>query len=538
MNRAKSFNLADLFGITVATVPADREALVCGARRVTYRELHERARKLALWLRARGIGAGDTVGIHAYNCVEFMEATFAAYMLRAAPVTVNYRYTAEEARYIYADAQLKALVYGAAVEATVAGALDAAHGLRALARIGSGAPVLAGAVDYEHALAQASGTLDDIERTDDDITVLYTGGTTGNPKGVIWPHKALFFAALGGGGAYNAAGPIERPEELAERVRQSAPIRQLSCGPLMHGAGMWGTTIGLLGGMTVFLSPWPDFVPEYLLNLICEERINVFSLVGDAMALPLLDALKAWPGRWDLGHVFAVTNGGAMLSEHMREALRPYLAPQAVMLDSMASSETGTSGAGTKPAGGGLLRLAPGPSIAVAVDGARFARPGETGILVRMGHLPLGYLGDARKSAATFVTIDGRRCAISGDSARLEVDGSITVFGRDSQCINTGGEKVFTEEVEEVLRSCDSVCDAVVVGVPDPRWGQKVVAVIALRSGVPENWDALRVRCRQKLAGYKVPKDAVFVQAVQRSPSGKADYRWARMTAEQRLAPN
>lgn len=538
MSGAKSFNLADLFSITVATVPADREALVCGARRVTYRELHERARKLALWLRARGIGAGDTVGIHAYNCVEFMEATFAAYMLKAAPVTVNYRYTAEEARYIYDDAQLKALIYGAAVEPAVAGALAADHGLCALAQIGSGEPALAGAVSYESALAQASGTLDDIVLSDDDVTLLYTGGTTGMPKGVIWPHKALFFAALGGGGAYNAAGPIERPEQLAERVCANAPIRQLPCGPLMHGAGMWGTTIGLLGGVTVFLNPWPDFVPEYLLDLICEEQISVFSLVGDAMALPLLDALKAWPGRWDLGGVFTVTNGGAMLSEHVREALRPYLAPQAVMLDSMASSETGTSGTGTRPAGGGLLRLAPGPTIAVTVDGARFARPGEAGILARMGHLPVGYLGDAKKTAATFVTIDGVRCAISGDSARLEEDGSITVFGRDSQCINTGGEKVFTEEVEEVLRSCDSVSDAVVVGLPDPRWGQKVVAVIALRSGAPQNWDTLKARCRQKLAGYKVPKEAVFVPAVQRSPTGKADYRWARNAAERGFALN
>lgn len=535
MTRTKTFNLADLLSITVATVPAEREAVVCGSRRLTYRQFDERTRKLALWLRAHGIGAGDTVGLHAYNCVEYLEATFAAYLLKAIPVNINYRYTAEETRYIYDNAQLKALVYGAEVEAQVAEALDSAPELRALIRIGTDHGALATAACYDMALAEAKGSLNDIEPSDDDLVMLYTGGTTGMPKGVMWPHKAIFYAAFEGGGAFNRAGPIQRPEELADRVRQNYPIRQLSGGPLMHGAGMWGATIGLLGGMTVHLNEYPDFRAEYILDLVCREKINALSLVGDAMALPLLDALKAHPGRWDLSSLFALTNGGAMLSEHQRDALRAYLPPAAVMLDNMASSETGTSGAGSKTGADGLMRLPPGPTVAVAVDGERFAQPGETGVLVRMGYLPLGYYRDEKKTAETFVTIEGRRCALSGDGARLEADGSITVFGRSSQCINTGGEKVFTEEVEEVLRSCDGVADALVVGVPDSRWGQKVVAIVSTRIDTPEDAIALKSQCRKQLAGYKVPKDVIFVPEVLRTPVGKADYRWAKAVAAERL---
>ena len=535
MTAEKTFNLADLLDIVVDTVPAEREALVCGGRRLSYREFRDNAQRLALWLRSRGIGTNDTVGIQAANSIEFLEATFAAYMLRAVPVNVNYRYTADEARYIYTDAELKALFYDRALEDAVGGALDGAPGLRALVRIGSGAPSLPSAVAYATAAIGATGTLADIERSDDDLLLLYTGGTTGMPKGVMWTHKALFYAAFGGGGSLHPAGAIANPAELATRVRETYPLHQLPCGPLMHGAGMWATTIGLLAGCTVYLNDRPAFDAEYILGLIHDEKISCLNVVGDAMVLPLLEALQREPQRWDLRSVVAVSNGGAMLSEHAREALRPYLAPNVHIVDSLGSSETGTSGGGGKPDDGGLLRIPPSPTVAVAVDGKRFAKPGEMGILVRMGHLPLGYFRDPEKTASTFVIIDGRRCAISGDAARLETDASITVFGRDSQCINTGGEKVFTEEVEEGLRSYPGVRDAVVVGVPDPRWGQKVVALVSLRRDVAEDTDALKQHCRARLAGYKVPKDVLFVAEVARNPMGKADYRWARQVAERRL---
>ncbi len=536
MTRAKTFNLAGLLRIAVDTVPEDREALVCAGRRVTYRQFYERTQKLAGWLRTQGIGAGDTIGVHAYSSIEFVEANFAAYMLKAIPINVNYRYTVDETRYIYDNAKLKGLVYCAPLEDCVVEAIDVVLDLKVLLRIGEGASAIARATPYEAAVAAGSGFLDDIERGDDDLVILYTGGTTGMPKGVMWPHKSFFYAALGGGSSLNPAGPIKTPEELADRINTTHPLRVLPCGPLIHGNGMWATMIGLLAGCTTVLNDRPDLKPDYILDLVVQEKVAVINVVGDAMVLPMVEALRANPGRWDLSRIVCIPNGGALLSQHVADAFREFLPPTVIILDSMGSSETGTSGAGSKPAGGGLVQLPPGPTVAVLVDGVRFAQPGETGILVRMGHIPLGYYGDPQKTAATFVTVDGKRCAISGDSARLEADGSITVFGRDSLCINTGGEKVFTEEVEEVLRSCNSVTDALVVGVADPRWGQKVVGVVSVRANAPQDGEALKKQCRQKLAGYKVPKEVIFVSEIPRGPLGKADYRWARAVAAKELA--
>lgn len=535
MPRPVTFNLADLLEAVADAVPDDREALVCASHRVSFRELIRRTRNLALWLRAQGIVAGDTIGIHSYNCIEFVEATFAAYMLKAIPVNINYRYTPDEARYLYDDAQLKGLVYGATVEHCVSESLDAAPDLRALVRIGPGYGELMAAVSYESALAAAYGSLDDIERADGDLTIIYTGGTTGMPKGVLWSHKDLFFAALGGGGSLHPAGPIETPAQLADRVRGTWPMRVLPGGPLMHGNGMWTTIITLFGGGTVILNEYPSLRAEYILDLVVRENVNCLSLIGDAMFMPLIGALKKHPGRWDLSGIAAVANGGALLSEAVREEMRIFLPPNTVILDSIGSSETGTLGAGTKPKDGGLVCLPPSIHSKVVVDSGRFALPGETGILARMGYLPVGYYRDPQKTAATFVEIDGKRCALSGDMARLEQDGSITVFGRGSQCINTGGEKVFAEEVEEVLRSHHTIADAIVVGVPDPRWGQKVTAVVSVCDGAPLEADEMKRYCRERLAGYKVPKDVIFVDEVVRNPMGKADYRWARATAEQAL---
>ncbi len=535
MSRKRTYNLSDLFQIVVDTKP-DAEALVCGERRLTYRQIEERATKLALWLRAKGIGAGDTVGIHAFNCTEYVEICMAAFKLKAIPVNINFRYTVEELRYIYDNADLKALIYSADLEPLAAGALNAAPGVRALARIGgSGKPTIDGAVLYEDALAAASGSLDDIVLSDDDLMLLYTGGTTGMPKGVIWPHKAIFFGGFGGGGNFHPDGPIKAPEELAERAKENFYMRLLPTAPLMHGAGLWATLIGLYAGHTVFLNENAGFDPVHILDKIVKEEISCMMIVGDAMGIPLLDTLRANPGRWDLSSLMAISSAGALFSEHVQQALKEFLPPYLRIINSMGSSETGQAGTGDKPAKEGLISLPANETTNVAVDGVRFAKPGEMGILVRMGNLPLGYFKDPKKTAETFVTIEGKRCSISGDNARLEEDGTITVFGRNSQCINTGGEKVFTEEVEEAIRSYDGIIDAVVVGVPDPRWGQKIVAVVALRPGVSEDSEAIKVHARKTIAGYKVPKDIVFVPEVCRTPVGKADYRWAKTTAEQQL---
>lgn len=538
MSRARTFNLADLFSLVVDAVP-EREAIVCGDLRLTYQQIEERASGLARWLRAKGVKAGDNVGIHAYNGNEFVEACFAAFKLKAVPVNVNYRYTSDELRYLYDNADLKALIFEAELEEQNLGALDAAPQLCAIARLhGQGASKIKDAVDYEMAITLESGSLDDIPLADDDQILLYTGGTTGMPKGVIWPHKALFFAGLGGGGGFTPDGPITKPEEIADRVNAGMHIKMLPTAPLMHGAGLWATLIGLYGGNTIYLDPNPGFNAERALDTLSSEQVNVLTIVGDAMGIPLVDALRAHPGRWDLSALIAISSASALFSDHIQEALRELISPYINLVNSMGSSETGQAGVSREAPKEGLIQLTRNETCDVAILDAnppRFAKPGETGILVRMGHLPLGYFKDPVKTAATFTEIDGKRCSISGDIARLDADDSIVVFGRDSQCINTGGEKVFTEEVEEAIRSYAGVIDAVVVGVADARWGQKVVGVIALRNGAEQDAEAIRTHVRNQLAGYKVPKEIVFVNEVKRTPVGKADYVWAKGVAEDSL---
>ncbi len=536
MSKPKTFNLADLFSIVVEAVP-DREAIVCGKQRLTYRQLDERATGLARWLRAKGIQAGDTVGIHAYNGNQFIEACFAAFKLKAIPVNVNYRYTSDELRYLYDNAELKALIYEAELETQNLGAISAAPGLRAIARLnGSGQPGITGALNYEEILTAESGSLDDIPLSDEDQMLLYTGGTTGMPKGVIWPHKALFYAGFGGGGGFSPNGPITKPEELVDRINEGMQLRMMPTAPLMHGAGLWATLIGLYGGSTVFLDPNPGFDAERALDTAAAEQVNVLTIVGDAMGIPLVDALKANPGRWDLSNLMAISSASALFSEHIQAALREHISPYIRLVNSMGSSETGQAGVSIEAPKEGLIQLTRNETTGVAIDGVRFAKPGETGILVRMGNLPVGYFKDPLKTAATFTIIEGKRCSISGDIARLNDDDTITVFGRDSQCINTGGEKVFTEEVEQAIRAYPDVIDAVVIGLADERWGQKVVGIVALRSGATKDNEAIRAHVRKHLAGYKVPKDIVFVDEVKRTPVGKADYRWAKDCAEEQLS--
>lgn len=531
----RTFNLADLLEIA-AEVKPDQDALVCNDERRTFRQLMSRSAAFARYMHAQGIGAGDNVGVHAYNSIEYMETCIAAFMIRAVPVNVNYRYTVDETRYIYDNADLKVLVYEGALEDIIAAAMDAAPGCKVLVRLGESQGRLPEAIGFEAAVAKAGPPIDDIRRSDDDTVLLYTGGTTGMPKGVVWTHKNVFYGGYGGGGYFSPNGPVNTPEELAERVREGFQAVQMACGPLMHGAGFWCAMIGLLSGHKVVLNGRPDFNAEYVLDMAQRERVSIMMVVGDAMSIPLVDGLKRHPGRWDLSSLFVVSSSGALFSGHVQNDLKTLLPPHVSFSNALGSSESGQVGRGSKPEGDGLIRLQRDPANAVAIDGVRFGKPGETGVLVRRGYLPVGYYKDPKKTAETFVAIEGERCVLTGDIACQEEDGSITVFGRNSQCINTGGEKVFTEEVEEAVRGFDSVFDALVVGVKDARWGQKVVAVVALRPGQVRNVEALKAYCRQRLAGYKVPKDIVFVDEVKRNPVGKADYCWAKATSEASLA--
>lgn len=519
MTITRTYSLADLFEL-VAGAMSEREALLCGTRRFTYGELDERANRLAGHLQSRGVGAGDTVGLQLYNGPEYVEGFFAACKLRAIPFNINYRYVADELRYLYDNAALSALLYSKPLAGVVQPLLPGFPGVKVLLESGEA---------YEAALAAASPEYDVPQRSDDDLSLLYTGGTTGRPKGVMWPHKSLFFGALGGGGFFRKEGPIRRPEEIADAARASPPLRFMPLSPLMHGAALWATLASLFAGQTGILRDEVTFDPVKIWDLASREGANMLSVVGDAMAVPLLDALKANPGRWDLSRIVHFGSGGGLFSEHVQQELKGFL-PNAVISDSMSSSESGLSGSGGKPQSGeGFIRIPARADIRVlAHDGSRFVGPGEEGILVRSGNLAIGYWRDPVKTAETFVSIDGVRYVVTGDVVKIGPDGSMTVLGRGSQCINTGGEKVYTEEIEEVLRRHEAVADAVVVGVADARWGSRVTAVVQLRSGATADAAALQGHCRRHLADYKTPRTVVFVAQMQRSPAGKADYRWAR----------
>ena len=529
------FNLADLWE-AVADAHPDREALVCGERRLTYADVEARANRLAHELAEHGIGPGDHVALYLYNGTEYLEAMLAAFKLRAVPVNVNYRYVEEELAYLLDDSDAKAVVFHREFAPKLAAIRDAlprlTHflvvddecGLDTRTAVGA-----LGALEYEAALEIASPERDFAPRSPDDLYVLYTGGTTGKPKGVLWRAEDIFFAALGGGGI--SGEPITRPEDITGNL--DADRRCLPACPFMHGTAHWFAFNTLYGGGTVVISPEHRFDPVHLWELVARERVTFLVIVGDAFARPLVEAITTMEPRPDVARLSAVLSGGAILSPAVKAAWVESL-PETILIDGFGSSETGGQGAmvsaaGSSDSGPPAFRL--DTDTTVLDDQLRPAPVGVVGWLARRGRLPVGYYKDPEKTASTFPVVDGVRWSVPGDHARLEPDGTITVLGRGSVSINTGGEKVYPEEVESALKSHDDVFDAVVVGVPDDHWGERVVAVVAPRAGAEVRLDALVDHVRSHLAAYKLPRGLVLVDSVVRSPSGKPDYRWARAVA-------
>jgi 3-oxocholest-4-en-26-oate---CoA ligase len=519
---APSFNLADLFRVVAGAVP-EREAVVDGSRRLSYADLDDRVRRLATVLREAGVQPGEHVGLHLHNSSVYLEGMLAAFLIRAVPVNINYRYVADELRYLFDDADLVALLHEPGYAATIREVRDAVPGLRF---------TLARGEDYEGALAAAAPLDPDTVagRSGDDHYILYTGGTTGLPKGVVWRHEDIFFAAFGGGGQ----PPISRPDELAERARRGR-TRMLPACPFMHGSAHWMGLSTLFTGGCVVIDSGAGFDPERIWRLVAEEQVTFLVIVGDAFARPLVDALHTGPTA-DLSSLTVILSGGAILSPAVKDALLDAL-PGCLVVDGFGASETGGQGqmVAVPGAAGAHPRFTMDAQTTVLDDELRPVVPGsgEIGRLARRGRVPLGYYKDPAKTAATFPVVDGERWAVPGDLATVEADGTITVFGRGSVSINTGGEKVHPEEVESALKGHPAVFDAVVVGVADERWGQRVAAVVQLRdAATPPSVEELAAHARETLAGYKVPRSVVVVDEIVRSPSGKADYRWAKATAE------
>jgi fatty-acyl-CoA synthase len=540
------YNLAAINEAIAAEIP-DREAIVWRDRRITYRDLAERTRRLANHLIDRGLGvhqereglAGwesgqDHLALYLYNCNEYLEGMLGAYKARVAPFNVNYRYVAEELVYLLNDSQARAIVYHSVFAPILESVRADVPNLDVLLQVDdeSGNDLLAGAVWYADALAGSSADPPPVQPDPDDLYILYTGGTTGMPKGVLWRQADIFPAALGG---RDIGTGKEWPdlEAILENARNGG-VRSIACPPFMHGAAHWLAFISFDWGNTVVL---PDNTrtldPADVWATVEREKVNTILIVGDAFARPLIDELEQ--GDYDLSSMLLLASGGAALSAPVKNKFLE-LVPTMAIMDGLGSSETGqqasqVSSAGTEATTGDFM---PGVGMCIVDDDLdRVIEPGdeEMGWLAQRGRVPLGYLGDRAKTERTFPVIDGERFSVPGDRANYTSDGRLQLHGRDSVTINSGGEKIFAEEVEQALAHHPAVYDAVVTGRPSERWGNEVVAIVQLRGDANAGREELIAECERHIARYKLPKDVIFVNQIVRSPAGKADYRWAKEQA-------
>jgi acyl-CoA synthetase (AMP-forming)/AMP-acid ligase II len=472
-----------------------------------------------------------------YNCGEYLEGMMACFKIRAVPINVNYRYVGEELAYIFTNADMVACIHGREFIPTIKDIQASAPELKTFISVedGSGADLsIIGSVDLETELVKQPKTREFGERSDDDLFILYTGGTTGYPKGVMWPQKNVFFAAMSGGGAFSG-NPCEKPEDIVDRMAQH-PMGGIALAPLMHGASWWYACIMLLAGNKLVLNPSKSLIGEEVWGIVEKEKLNLIQIVGDAMAIPLLESLKENEGRWDLSSVFNIGSGGAVFSEAKQQEFREAF-PNCFITNAFGSSESGQMGkdSGSKKdeENGGLGNVERSEFMDVIMteeDGSyRHAKPGEIGDFSRSGYIPRGYYNDPEKTAKTFVEVDGKTWLLTGDQAQLEADGlSITVYGRGSNCINSGGEKIFPEEVEQALKAHPEVYDCLVVATPHERWGSQVTAVISTKKGAKPSLESLQEEARKHIAGYKVPRELHIADEIGRLPNGKPDYTWAK----------
>jgi fatty-acyl-CoA synthase len=543
------FNLAEISEAIAAAVP-DRECLIYRDRRFTWSDFTERTRRLGNLLIEHGLGCHqerdslrnfesgqDHLGIYLHNGNEYLEGMIGSYKARVAPFNVNYRYVEDELVYLLNDADCRALIYHARFAPTLQKIRAEMPHLQLLLQVAddSGNALLPGALDYEAALSKSSPQKPQVKWAGDDLYILYTGGTTGMPKGVLWRQEDIFFGALGGHPP--GAAKIESIEALVTAARTSG-ARALPAPPFMHGAAHWMALTCWHQGGTVIVQDHPErFDPDDIWSIIEREKITFITIVGDAFGRPLLDQLDK--RSYDLSSLGILLSGGAILTPALKEAFLEKI-PHLMIIDGFGASETGGQGSQIAvkgmPVSTGSFRMNE-QTLVLKDDLSAPVAPGsnESGWLARAGHVPLGYFKDPEKTAKTFPVLGGVRYAVPGDHAKVAEDGTIVVLGRGSVSINSGGEKIYPEEVEKALKHHPSVYDAVVVGTPSERFGQQVTAVVQARAGEVPSKEELAEFCARHLARYKLPKEIIFVDEMVRSPSGKADYRWAKRQALQAL---
>jgi fatty-acyl-CoA synthase len=529
-----------------ADAQPEHTAVVIGGRSLTWRQLDDHAARLVTALGERGIGAGTRIAQLMFNCPEYLESAYAAFKLRATPVNVNYRYKAPEIAYICDNAGAEVLVFHGSLGERVAEAMAMMPTVHTLLQVDDGAPLMDGATWYHDAIANSSPAAP-IARSGDDTLMLYTGGTTGSPKGVVWRHVDLFGALAFT--AYSSAG-IEVPTTVADVGRIAAELQaagkspvMLCAPPLMHGTALFLAIGAFVMGGTVVLLGGRTFDPDELWDLVERHRVTQISLVGDAFARPLNEALVEGEQRGltrDLSSVTRIVSTGATLSAEHKRAFQQRL-PNAVIFDMIGASEGGPFAVsmvmpGQEPPETAVFTAPPHVVTIDSATGSVLPRGSTTpGMLGAAGPMPRGYWNDDAKTAETFRTIDGVRYTVPGDFATIAVDGTVTLLGRGSVCINSGGEKIFPEEVEVAARKHPAVIDANAVGVPHERFGEMVVLVCSVTGPTPA--DEIIAAVKATIADYKAPRQVVFVDEVYRAPNGKADYRWAREVARAAMTP-
>ncbi|MCM6772905.1 acyl-CoA synthetase [Nocardia sp. CDC159] len=539
-----SYNIADLVEHTVDLM-SDRVALADDTRSVTYAQLEDRANRLAHYLQEHGVRPGDKVGLYARNTIPAVEAMVAIFKARAVMVNVNYRYVENELQYIFDNSDMVALIHERRYSDRVAGVRPNTPKLRTVVVIDDGTedrfPTAADSVEYEAALAASPGGRDFGERSPDDILMIYTGGTTGLPKGVMWRQED-WWRVLGGGINFYTGEFVQDEWEQAKKGAGGPQMVRYPIPPMIHGGALTATFHSLFdGGKAIML---PEFDAHGVWQAIERHGVNLIFITGDAMARPMLDALKAGNPEtgapYQISTLWALASSAALFSPALKDEFIELL-PNTVITDSIGATETGFGGLsiatkGQTHTGGPRVKIDASTDVLDENGNPVVPGSGQVGFLARKGNIPLGYYNDPVKTAATFKEFNGIRYSIPGDYARVEEDGTVTMLGRGSVSINSGGEKIYPEEVEGALKAHPDVFDALVIGVPDERWGQRVAAVVQCRGDRRPTLEDLRPVLTKEISSYKMPRSLWYADEIKRSPAGKPDYKWARAHAESRPA--